>query len=76
MEAAAHIVEYTLNYELKMKLGEMGIKGLLVDFNENIHLAKINGRFIALVEAESILFKKGAFPTLSQIKRHSVMSAL
>jgi hypothetical protein len=45
-----------------MKLGETEIKGLLADFGENIHLAKVNGRYVALIEAESILFEKGASP--------------
>lgn len=62
MEAAAHIVEHTPDAELKMKLGETEIKGLLADFGENIHLAKVNGRYVALIEAESILFEKGASP--------------
>lgn len=62
MEATAHIVEHTPEAELKMKLGETEIKGLLADFGENIHLAKVNGRYVAVIEAESILFEKGASP--------------
>ncbi|MBM7649182.1 hypothetical protein JOC78_002135 [Bacillus ectoiniformans] len=62
MEAAAHIVEHTPDADFKMKLGETQIKGLLADFGENIHLAKVNGRYVAVVEAESILFEKGASP--------------
>lgn len=45
MEAAAHIVKHTLEAELKIKLGETEIKGLLTDFWKNIHLAKVNRRF-------------------------------
>lgn len=61
IEAAAHIVEQTPEVELKMKLGDTDIKGYLSDFGENIHLAKVNGRYVALIEADSILFEKG-FP--------------
>ena len=45
-----------------MKLGETSIKGLLADFGENIHLGKINGRYVLLVEADSIQFEKGVSP--------------
>jgi len=62
IEAAAHIVEHTPEAELKMKLGDTDIKGYLSDFGENIHLAKVNGRYVALIEADSILFEKGFSP--------------
>jgi len=62
IEAAAHIVEHTPEAELKMKLGDTDIKGYLSDFGENIHLAKINGRYVALIEADTILFEKGFSP--------------
>lgn len=58
MEAIAHIIEYTLDAQLKMKLGDTEITRLLADFGENIHLAKIIGRYVALIEAESIMFEK------------------
>ncbi|MCD7035424.1 DUF3900 domain-containing protein [Metabacillus sp. GX 13764] len=62
MEAAAHIVEHTPDASLKMKLGETEIKGMLADFGENVHLGKINGRYVLLVEADSIQFEKGVSP--------------
>ncbi|MGM9926542.1 MAG: DUF3900 domain-containing protein [Bacillus sp. (in: firmicutes)] len=62
IEAAAHIVEHTPEAELKMKLGDTDIKGYLSDFGENIHLAKVNGRYVALIEADTILFEKGVSP--------------
>lgn len=62
IEAAAQIVEHTPVAELKMKLGETSIKGLLADFGENIHLGKINGRYVLLVEADTIQFEKGVSP--------------
>ncbi|MGD6816395.1 DUF3900 domain-containing protein [Metabacillus sp. 113a] len=62
VEAAAQIVEHTPEAQLKMKLGDTEIKGLLSDFGENIHLSKINGRYVAVIEAESILFEKGFSP--------------
>ncbi|MFC0273714.1 DUF3898 domain-containing protein [Metabacillus herbersteinensis] len=62
VEASAQIVEHTPEAELKMKLGETSIKGLLADFGENVHLGKINGRYVLLVEADSIQFEKGVSP--------------
>ncbi|MDQ0220453.1 DUF3900 domain-containing protein [Peribacillus cavernae] len=62
VEAAAQIVEHTPEAELQMKLGETTVKGLLADFGKNIHLGKINGRYVLLVEAESIQFEKGVSP--------------
>jgi hypothetical protein len=40
----------------------MHIKGLLADFNENVHLGKINGRYVLLVEADKIEFEKCLSP--------------
>ncbi|MFY4776132.1 DUF3900 domain-containing protein [Metabacillus sp. RGM 3146] len=62
IEAAAQIVETSPEAELKMKLGETEIKGLLAEFGDSIHLAKINDRYILLVEADSISFEKGFSP--------------
>lgn len=36
MEIRAHIIEYTSDAELKMKLGETEIRGSLADFGEII----------------------------------------
>lgn len=62
VEATAHIVEQTPEAELKMKLGETSVKGFLSDFGDQIHLGKINGRYVLLVEADSIQFEKGVSP--------------
>ncbi|MGN1400846.1 MAG: DUF3900 domain-containing protein [Bacillus sp. (in: firmicutes)] len=62
IEAAAHIVEHTPDAHLKMKLGDTEIKGFLSDFGDNIHLAKVNGRYVALVEADTVVFDKNVSP--------------
>ncbi len=36
--------------------------GLLADFGDSIHLTKVNGRYVALIEAETISFEKGSSP--------------
>jgi hypothetical protein len=38
------------------------LKGLLADVGETIHLGKINGRYVFLLEADSITFEKGVSP--------------
>lgn len=62
VEAAAQLVEREPEVELKMKLDSTSIKGLLADFGETIHLAKINNRYVLLIEADTILFEKGFSP--------------
>lgn len=62
IEAAAHIVEHTPELELKMKLDHVSIKGLLSDFGDTIHLAKINDKYVLMVEADSVVFEKGFSP--------------
>ena len=56
------IVEDTPEAEWKMKLRDTHIKGLLADFGENVHLGKINGRYVLLIEADTIEFEKGVSP--------------
>lgn len=62
IEASAQIIEHSPEAELKMKVGETEIKGFLADFGDSIHLAKVNGRYVALIEAETISFEKGSSP--------------
>lgn len=62
IEVVSQIVEHTPEAQLKMKLGETEIKGLLGSFGDTIHLGKINGKYILLVESDSITFEKGVSP--------------
>ncbi|CDQ41134.1 DUF3900 domain-containing protein [Virgibacillus salexigens] len=62
VEASAQIVEHTPDAELKMKLDHIAIKAHLSDFGECLHLAKVNGKYILMVEAEQISFDKGFSP--------------
>lgn len=38
------------------------MKGLLADFWEQIHIAKVNGRKVLMIEADMLLFEKGFSP--------------
>lgn len=62
IEAAAQIIEHTPDIELKMKLDHIFVSGLLSDFGDTIHMAKINNRYVTLIESDSILFEKGYSP--------------
>ncbi len=45
-----------------MKLGNTYIKGLLADFGDSIHLGKINGKYVLMIESDTIEFDKGVSP--------------
>jgi hypothetical protein len=62
VEAASQIVEHSPEVELKVKLDHVSIKALLSDFGDSIHLAKVNGKYILMIESESVMFEKGFSP--------------
>lgn len=62
IEAAAQLIEHTPELELKMKLDHVSVKGLLADYGDSIHLAKLNGKYVLLIEADAVTFEKGVSP--------------
>lgn len=62
IEAAAQLIEHTPELELKMKLDHISVKGLLADYGDSIHLAKVNGKYVLMIEADTITFEKGFSP--------------
>ncbi|GAK02673.1 LOW QUALITY PROTEIN: hypothetical protein JCM19037_923 [Geomicrobium sp. JCM 19037] len=62
VEASAQIVEQTPEARIQVKLGETEVKGLLADFGESLHIAKLNGRYVLIAEADELTFEKGATP--------------
>nr|WP_311282170.1 DUF3898 domain-containing protein [Peribacillus simplex] len=62
VEATAQIVEHTPEAEMRMRLGSTSVKGLLADFGDSIHLGKINGKYVLLIESDTIEFDKGVSP--------------
>ncbi len=62
IEASTPILEHQPEIEMKLKLDHIDVKGLLSDFSENIHIAKVNGKYVILIEGESFSFEKGASP--------------
>ncbi|MGA5691329.1 DUF3898 domain-containing protein [Cytobacillus pseudoceanisediminis] len=45
-------------------MDHLSVSGLLSDFGETIPIAKVNGRYVLIIESESIKFEK-AFPLLN-----------
>ncbi len=62
MEATAQIVEHAPEVELKLKADHISVKGLLADFGEQIHIAKVNDKYVLMIEADVLTFEKGFSP--------------
>ncbi|WP_270182356.1 DUF3900 domain-containing protein [Alkalihalobacillus sp. CinArs1] len=62
VEATSQIVEQSPDVEWKLKLDHVSVKAMLSDFGESIHLAKVNGKYVLAIEADSITFEKGFSP--------------
>ncbi|WP_417900268.1 DUF3900 domain-containing protein [Bacillus haimaensis] len=62
IEASSSIIEQTPDIELKFKLDHLSVKGLLVDYGENIHIARINNRVVVLLEGDYLQFEKNVSP--------------
>lgn len=63
MEAMQIITERQPEVELKFKLDHMQIRALLSDYGTQVHVAKLeNGRYVVLLEGDSLQFDKGVSP--------------
>ncbi|MFE7062585.1 DUF3900 domain-containing protein [Sutcliffiella sp. NPDC057660] len=62
IEASSSIIEQTPDIELKFKLDHLSVKGLLADYGENIHIARINNRVVVLLEGDFLQFEKNVSP--------------
>lgn len=62
MEATAQIVEHAPEVELKLKADHISVKALLADFGDLIHIAKVNDRYVLMIEADTLTFEKGFSP--------------
>ncbi|WLR52865.1 DUF3900 domain-containing protein [Bacillus tianshenii] len=60
-EATSYLIEQTPDVDLKMKVDHIAIKALLSDFAEQIHIAKVNGRYVLLIEGDTISFDKQSY---------------
>lgn len=62
MEATAQIVEHVPEIELKLKADHISVKALLADLGDQIHIAKVNDKYVLMIEADSLTFEKGFSP--------------
>ncbi len=62
VEATKQIVELQPDLELKFRLDDVLIKGQMDDYGNNIHIARMNGRYVVLIEGDSFQFDKGVSP--------------
>ncbi|RCX23597.1 uncharacterized protein DUF3898 [Fontibacillus phaseoli] len=61
-EAAERIVEIKPEIELKFRIGDTLVKGRLGDFGDQIHIARLNGRYAVILEGNSFTFDKAFSP--------------
>ena len=45
--------------EFKQKADHISAKVLLADFGDQIHIAKVNDRYVLMIEADTLTFEKG-----------------
>ncbi|ASJ54123.1 hypothetical protein BP422_11545 [Brevibacillus formosus] len=62
MEAMQIITDRQPEVELKFKLDHMHIRTLLADYGTSLHIAKVNGRYLVLLEGEQLQFERGMSP--------------
>ncbi|MFT9846509.1 DUF3900 domain-containing protein [Aneurinibacillus sp. REN35] len=62
VEAAAALTEQKPDLEMKLKLDHVSVKALLADFGESLHIAKLNDRYVLLIEGDTFEFEKGVSP--------------
>ncbi|WP_232699424.1 DUF3900 domain-containing protein [Brevibacillus daliensis] len=62
MEAMHIITDQQPEIEIKFKLDHMLVKAMLSDYGSQLHIAKIKGRYVVVLEGEGLEFEKGFSP--------------
>ncbi|MBJ6364059.1 DUF3900 domain-containing protein [Paenibacillus sp. GCM10012307] len=62
VEAASQLTQHKPDLDLRFKVGGVAVKGQLADYGASIHLARHNGRYIAVIEGDAVEFEKGKSP--------------
>ncbi|MFM9279604.1 DUF3900 domain-containing protein [Paenibacillus jiagnxiensis] len=62
VEAAQRIVELKPEIEIRFKLDDTTVRGLLSDFGGKLHIAKLHDRYALIIEGDSFTFDKGFSP--------------
>jgi hypothetical protein len=62
LEATIQMVEQKEDIDLKFKLDGIHVKALLAQYGDQIHITRLNNRYVVLIEGESFQFEKGVSP--------------
>lgn len=62
VEAAAQITEMQPDWEMKFKLDGVAVRAKMEEYGKNVHIAKLNGRYVVLIEGDSFQFEKARSP--------------
>ncbi|WP_281887360.1 DUF3900 domain-containing protein [Paenibacillus sp. YYML68] len=63
VEATSIMVEQKPDLEMKINLGgSLSVRALLADYGDRLHIAKLGGRYVVLMEADALQFDKGISP--------------
>ncbi|WP_234340165.1 DUF3898 domain-containing protein [Gorillibacterium timonense] len=61
-DAAARIVETQPDYEMNFKLDGISVRGKMEEYGKSVHIARLNGRYVVLIEGDAFRFDKGISP--------------
>ncbi|MFD2669991.1 DUF3900 domain-containing protein [Marinicrinis sediminis] len=78
MEAKQHFIAHDEDLSLQFKLEDITVKGKMAQYGDHIHIARFQGRYVVLLEGDSIQFEKGKSPIelLQPQELHEVLEAL
>lgn len=62
VEAAAQITELQPDWEMKFKLDGVSVRAKMEEYGKNVHIARMNGRYVVLIEGDSFQFEKSRSP--------------
>lgn len=61
-EANYSLIQQKEDLTMSFKLGDVTIKSLLASYGVSLHIAKHNGRYVAVIEGDALQFEKGKSP--------------
>jgi len=61
-EAAQRIAETQPDYEMNFKLDAVTVRAKMEEYGKSVHIARLNGRYVVLIEGDAFRFDKGISP--------------
>jgi hypothetical protein len=61
-QAMAQLTGAQPELDLKFKLDDISVRGKLAHYGDCVHIARMNGRYVVLIEGDSFQFEKGLSP--------------